>query len=177
MRKASAYPGGETKTTRTQQAIHAIKHRIIFYSPLIKIYNTIQMKKTIFVLLILLFTSRVFAPSQEYAIIVAPPPIDPYKKLIYAVGMVEGKCDTLAYNAIEQATGYFQIRPIRLKDYNKRTGSNYTLKDMFDYEVAEKIFLYYAVQIGPYDFEKIARNWNGRGHKTTTYWSRIKQYI
>jgi hypothetical protein len=33
--------------------------------------------------------------------------------------MVETKGDTLAYNPYEEATGIFQIRPIRLKDYNK----------------------------------------------------------
>lgn len=91
--------------------------------------------------------------------------------------MVEGKCDTLAYNPIEEAVGYFQIRPIRLEDYNKRTESNYTMKDMFNYEISEKIFLYYAGKIGPYNFEQIARNWNGSGHRTINYWNRIKQYL
>ena len=85
--------------------------------------------------------------------------------------------DTTAYNEREMATGYFQIRPIRLKDYNIRTGNKYTMNDMFDYKISEKVFLYFATQIGPYDFEKIARNWNGSGAKTFEYWERIKEYL
>jgi hypothetical protein len=75
------------------------------------------------------------------------------------------------------AAGYFQIRPIRLIDYNKRTGSYYTRKDLFNYKVSEKIFLYYASQIGPYDLEQIARKWNGSGRNTIYYWSRVKKYL
>jgi hypothetical protein len=137
-----------------------------------------NLKKIVFVSLLLLsFSFRVSAPSRESLIIFHPRPIEPYNRLIYAVGMVETMCDTLAYNPIEKAAGYFQIRPIRLEDYNNRTGSTYSMKDMFNYEIAEKIFLYYAVQIGPYNFEQIARNWNGRGARTFQYWGRIKKYL
>jgi len=120
---------------------------------------------------------KVFAPSSGSIFIVDRPPIEPFKPLIYAVGMVETNFDTLAYNPIEEAAGYFQIRPIRIKDYNNRTGSNYTTKDMFDYKTSEKIFLYYASQIGPYNFERIAKNWNGSGPRTIYYWKRVKKYL
>lgn len=135
------------------------------------------MKKIIFAIFLFLFASRVFAPNQETFIIFYSPPIEPYTKLIYAIGMVEGKCDTLAYNTTEKAAGFFQIRPVRLEDYNKRTGSNYKMTDLFNYEISEKIFLYYAMKIGPYDFEQIARRWNGSGHKTVNYWKQIKLYL
>jgi hypothetical protein len=104
-------------------------------------------------------------------------PIEPYKQIAFAVGMVETKGDTLAYNPIEKAAGIFQIRPIRLIDYNKRTGSSYSRNDLFNYEISEKIFLYFADQVGPYNLEHIARRWNGSGHLTTNYWSRIKQFL
>jgi hypothetical protein len=137
-----------------------------------------NLRKIVFVtLLLLLFAFRVSAPSRESLIIFNSRPIEPYKRLIHAIGMVETRSDTLAYNPIEKAVGYFQIRPIRLEDYNKRTGSNYTMKDMFNYEISEKIFLYYAGKTGPYDFEQIARNWNGSGHMTINYWNRIRQYL
>jgi hypothetical protein len=128
---------------------------------------------------LLLFSStfRIFAPASESLVIIKSAPVEPYKKLIHAIGMVETMCDTLAYNPIEEAVGYFQIRPIRLRDYNKRTGNSYKMKDLFNYEISEKIFLYYAVQIGPYDFERIARKWNGSGPRTIHYWNRIKKYI
>jgi hypothetical protein len=136
-----------------------------------------MMKKVLFVLVLLLLFSRTFAPTHTGVVIYSFPPVEPFKKLIYAVGMVEGMCDTSAFNIIEEAAGYFQIRPVRVEDYNIRTRSNYTLDDMFDYEIAEKVFLYYAGKLGPYKFEEIARKWNGSGHKTEDYWRRIKMYL
>ena len=135
-------------------------------------------KKIVFAALLLFsFTFRVAAPDRESLVIIYSSPVEPYKQLIHAIGMVETKCDTLAYNPVEQAVGYFQIRPIRLEDYNKRTGSKYKMRDLFNYEISEKIFLYYAEQIGPYDFEKISRKWNGSGPRTIHYWKKIKKYI
>jgi len=91
--------------------------------------------------------------------------------------MVETKLDTLAYNPEEEAVGYFQIRPIRVQDYNERTGKSYKPADMYDYQTSEKVFLYYASEIGPYNFEKIAKNWNGSGKKTIQYWKKVKNYL
>lgn len=137
-----------------------------------------NLRKIAFVTLLLLsYTFRVSAPNRESLIIIDSHPIEPYKRLIRVIGIVETGNDTLAFNPIEKAAGYFQIRPIRLEDYNKRTGSNYKMKDLFNYDISEKIFLYYADKIGPYDFEKIARKWNGSGHLTIAYWKRIKQYL
>jgi hypothetical protein len=123
------------------------------------------------------FASVVFAPSNEYLVIIGSQPVEPFRKLIHAIGMVETSLDTLAYNPEEEATGYFQIRPVRVNDYNTRTGSTYSLKDMYNYKTAEKVFLYYASTIGPFDFEKIARNWNGSGPLTALYWDKVKAYL
>ena len=120
---------------------------------------------------------RASSPVVNAFFIYAPPPVEPYKQLIFAIGFVETMNNNLAYNPIEQATGIFQIRPIRLEDYNIRTGKNYKMKDLYDYEISEKIFLYFADQIGPYDLEQIARKWNGSGNMTTFYWNRIKEYL
>ncbi|MBA4322580.1 MAG: hypothetical protein C0408_07155, partial [Odoribacter sp.] len=133
--------------------------------------------KYILIISLLIFAPRAFAPNIASVAIFYSPPVNSYHRLIYAIGMAETRCDTLAFNDIEKATGYFQIRPIRLEDYNRRTGSNYKLKDMFNYKTAEKVFLYYAEQTGPYNFEKIARNWNGSGHRTLHYWNRVKLYL
>ena len=97
--------------------------------------------------------------------------------LVFAVEMVETKGDTLAYNPLEEAVGILQIRPIRLIDYNKRTGSSLTREDLFNYEISEQIFLYFADQIGPYNLELIARKWNGSGHLTSNYWERVRLYL
>lgn len=135
------------------------------------------LKKIVLVSVLLSVTFKALAPSRDSIIILASEPVNPFKRLIYAIGMVETRCDTLSYNPVEEAVGYFQIRPVRLEDYNQRTGSHYKKKDLYNYAVSEKIFLYYAHQIGPYNFEKISRRWNGSGPKTYLYWNRVKKYL
>jgi hypothetical protein len=135
-------------------------------------------KKILFITLLLSSVPyRASSPDINLFIVFAPAPVEPYKQLIYAIGFVETMNNTRAYNPLEEATGIFQIRPIRLKDYNIRTGSNYKMKDLYDYEISEQIFLYFADLVGPYDLEQIARRWNGSGHMTTYYWNRIKEYL
>jgi hypothetical protein len=135
------------------------------------------LRKLVLVSVFLPVTFVAMAPSRESLVIFQSSPIEPYRRLINAIGIVETKCDTLSYNPVEQATGFFQIRPVRLEDYNKRTGSRYRMKDLYSYKISEKIFLYYARQVGPYDPEKIARRWNGSGHKTYYYWNRVRKYL
>jgi hypothetical protein len=127
--------------------------------------------------ILLIFSLKLSAPSLNSIIIPRYLPCEPYKQLLYAVASVETARDTLAYNPIEGATGIFQIRSVRLFDYNKRTGNSYSRKDLFNYQTSEKIFLYYADQIGPYNLEKIARRWNGSGKLTDNYWRRIVAFL
>jgi hypothetical protein len=142
---------------------------------------TSYLKKIVFIKFLLMIALEAFAPSGLSLVIINISPDEPFKPLIHAIGMVETKHDTVAYNPVEEAVGYFQIRPIRVEDYNMRTGSNYLMKDMFDYKVSEKVFLYYASQLGPYegpyDFERIARNWNGSGKSTIQYWKQVKKFL
>ena len=135
------------------------------------------LKKIVTITFMLAMASEVFAPSSKSLLIARPSPNIPYLNLIHAIGMVETQYDTLAYNPLEDAVGYFQIRPIRLMDYNIRTGSSYSMNDLFNYKVSEKIFLYYASWIGPYDFERIAKTWNGSGQSTIQYWAQVKKYL
>lgn len=135
------------------------------------------MKRMVVIICFFLISLNILAPASRAMFIEASEGMNPFGKIINAIGMVETKHDTLAYNPAEGATGYFQIRPIRLKDYNVRTGSKYAMKDMYNYYIAEKIFLYYASQIGPYNNEKIARNWNGSGYKTRQYWRKVQKYL
>jgi len=134
-------------------------------------------KKIFFLTILLTITYEGFAPSSGSLVIFVSQPTEPFRKLISAIGMVETKFDTLAYNSEERAVGYFQIRPIRVQDYNERTGSNYKPADMYSYATSEKVFLYYASEIGPYNFERIAKNWNGSGKKTIQYWKKVKNYL
>lgn len=136
-----------------------------------------MMKKMVVIICFTLFSLNLFAPVSGGLVIDKAEPVNPFKKLIYAIGTVETMHDTLAYNPEEKAVGYFQIRPIRLRDYNERTGSSYKMKDLYDYEVSEKIFLFYASQIGPYNPEKIAKSWNGSGRKNRIYWSKVRKLL
>jgi hypothetical protein len=133
--------------------------------------------KSIIAVFFLFLTSRVMAPSITIGCIQASEPVNPYDKLIRAVVQVESLGDTLAFNVKEEAFGAFQIRPIRIQDYNQRTGSNYKLQNCSNYELSKKIFLYYAHRSGLHDYEKIARNWNGSGKTTLDYWEKIKKYL
>jgi hypothetical protein len=135
------------------------------------------LKKIVSITFLLTLAFRVFAPASESVIVVKPLPLEPYKSLIHAIGMVETQSDTLAYNPLEGAVGYFQIRPIRLIDYNSKTGSMYSRNDLFNYKISEKIFLYYAMEIGPYNFERIAKTWNGSGKSTILYWEQVKRFL
>ena len=145
--------------------------------PCRKFSINLKFRKLLFLTLFILFTGKVVAPEYRSILIADNPPVKPFNGLIYAVGMVESMGDTLAYNKVENAIGFFQIRQVRLNDYYKRTGKKYKLKDMFNYELSEEVFLYYASEIGPYNFEKIAKNWNGSGPKTIGYWKRVKKHL
>jgi hypothetical protein len=135
------------------------------------------LKKIIAITFLTVFALRVFAPVRSTLIIDNPPAVEPFRNLIYAVGMVETQLDTLAVNPLEEAVGFFQIRPIRLMDYNIRTGSSYKTNDLFNYKISEKIFLYYASEIGPYNLERISKAWNGSGESTKLYWARVQKYL
>jgi hypothetical protein len=137
----------------------------------------VNLKKIVSITFLSAFAFKAFAPSSESLVIIGTPPVNPFNQLIHAIGMVETQFDTLAFNPVEKAVGYFQIRPIRLEDYNERTGNHYSSKDLFNYKTSEKIFLYYASQIGPYNFERIARSWNGSGKSTIQYWKQVKKYL
>src|ERR1035437_4584365 len=100
-------------------------------------------KKIVSITFLLALGFKVFAPTSGSLIVVRSLPVEPYKTLIHAIGMVETQLDTLAYNPLEEAAGYFQIRPIRLMDYNIRTGSSFSMNDLFNYKISERIFLYY----------------------------------
>jgi hypothetical protein len=117
------------------------------------------------------------APDVKVAFIFVSESIDSYNRLIKAVVQVESSGDPLAYNLDEEAVGAFQIRPIRILDYNQRTDNNYKMENCYSFEISKEIFLYYAKQIGYPDYETIARNWNGSGETTLNYWEKVKLYL
>lgn len=133
--------------------------------------------KSLLVASLLLLSLQATAPDAKVVFILVAKPVDLYEKLVNAVIKVESSGDTLAYNPIEEAMGPFQIRPIRLRDYNNRTGSNYTLQDCRNLGISKEIFLYYANKIGYPHYELIARNWNGSGKTTLDYWKKVRSHL
>lgn len=133
--------------------------------------------RNLFFILFLLVSTRATAPDIKVAFIKAGEPDNGFEKLIKAVLQVECGGNLMAYNPEEEATGPLQIRPIRLYDYNRRTGNNHRLEECYDLEVSKKIFLYYAKNTGYPNFEKIAKAWNGSGRMTIEYWKKVKRYL
>jgi hypothetical protein len=102
--------------------------------------------------------------------------IERYEKFVTALTWVESRERTWEIGG-DMACGKFQITPILLEDYNRRTGQRYELADLFNDSIARAIFDYYS--IGK-DFEVAARCWNGgpRGMKkqsTVCYWQKVNQ--
>ena len=136
-----------------------------------------RLRIVVFIASFLLGGLRVFAPGSNQFIISGSPGINPFSVLMYATAMVETMGNPLAYNKLENAVGIFQIRQVRIDEYNRRTGSNIALSEMYDTQLSEKVFLYFASHYGPYKLEKIAKSWNGSGPMTELYWKRIKEYL
>jgi hypothetical protein len=130
--------------------------------------------KGVLIVFFSLLAFRATTPDLKVAYIYSSEPIYAYDRLIKAVVQVESSGDTLAYNLTEEATGAFQIRPIRILDYYQRTGNNFKIGDCYNFEISKEIFLYYARQAGYPDYETIARNWNGSGETTLDYWEKVK---
>jgi len=137
----------------------------------------INLKQLSLIVIFLLSGLQAGAPVNNNLTIINEPGIRPYLKLMYATAMVETMGNTMAYNEFENAVGIFQIRQVRIDDYNRRTGSTYTLAEMFDPALSEKVFLYFASLYRPNELERIAKAWNGSGPMTELYWKRIKEYL
>ena len=118
--------------------------------------------------------NMLLAPKSEALLVFISPEINYYAPLIKAITWVETKDGLFLYNPEEQATGYFQIRPIRLQDYNSRTGKMYTMNDLYDYNISKEIFLYYTQGRS---YERVAKSWNGSGPKTIDYWEKVKAVL
>ena len=144
--------------------------------------NKIQVIKHRSVRLALIFfflipALKATAPEAKVAFVFVSQPVDSFDRLIKAIVNVESSGDNMAFNMKEQAVGAFQIRPIRIVDFNHRTGKDYKIETCFNYEVSKEIFLYYAKLIGYPDFETIARRWNGSGKTTLDYWEKVQKQL
>jgi hypothetical protein len=132
------------------------------------------MKRILLTITFLLIALVMYAPEYKSLYIIEGNVINYYDRIIKAVVAVESSGGKILYNKAENAVGAFQIRPIRLRDYNERTGSKYQMKDLYRYEISKKIFLYYAKKDGT-SYESIAKNWNKS--RTNKYWNQVKKKL
>jgi hypothetical protein len=151
--------------------------------PLIRLLNKIRLpvytglRRLIFTVTFLLVSFRVVAPENHNLVVSESAAIKPFSALIYATAMIESMGNPLFYNEIENAVGIFQIRQVRVDDYNRRTGSKYALAEMYDVKKSEKVFLYFASLYKPHELERISKAWNGSGPMTELYWKKIKVFL
>jgi len=136
------------------------------------------------VLILLIITLEATAPDSTVESSFLTEPVKTFdikvfafESLMNAIVMVESSGDTLAFNPEEEAYGAFQIRPIRVSDYNKRTGKSYKAIDCYSYKISKEIFLYYAEHMGYPDYESIAKRWNGSGPMTVIYWGKVQEIL
>lgn len=129
--------------------------------------------KTILIILFLLIATKAFCPDLRRAAIICPESINPYEAIIKAVVTVESKGDTFAYNPVEGAVGAFQVRQIKLDEYNRLTGEMLKLSDCYKYETSKRIFLYFASQIDYRDVKSICIKWNGKSTHNK-YYKKVK---
>jgi len=130
--------------------------------------------------ILILFTLQLKAPLDNRVVIIKDEPVRPYEAVWNATCKVESNFNPFAVGDTTLQSwsyGIVQIRKIRLDDYFMRTGIRYTTKDMFDPAKAKEVFIYFADRIGPYDIERISRNWNGAWRLTASYWKRVSKHL
>lgn len=104
------------------------------------------------------------------------------ERLLLAIRITESGLNDFAVGSALDV-GPLQITPIRLADYNQKTGKNYSHSDCFNWEVSREIFLYYAHQIGisQDNWEEISRRWNRayewEDEKGAAYWRKVTKHL
>ena len=133
-----------------------------------------MVKKMKLITIFWLMFGMLLAPEIKVIYIEKGTVIDPYQRIMKAIGMVESSQNALAYNPDEGAYGYFQIKRIRLIDYNKRFSDSLTIEDMFDYQKAAKVFKSYAKRIGWRNSDEVILSWNCH---SKAYLNKVKKYL
>jgi hypothetical protein len=136
--------------------------------------------RLIFVIFLLLISSRLFAPAHNSLVIPVPGEINRWMDLWRATCLVESENNPDKINIIEGAYGIVQIRQCKLDDYNKATSGSYILPADINMSVSKEIFLHHC-SVCKTD-EEAARTWNGgpRGMgkpQTKMYWEKIRMIM
>lgn len=117
---------------------------------------------------------KLFAPGNMSAAIFGQEGINYYEPLMRAITKVESMDGRFVWNQQEKAVGWFQIRQVRVDHYNQLTKLTYKLTDFYDYTLSRDMFLYFA---RGKSYERAAKDWNGSGPMTETYWKKVRRYL
>lgn len=131
---------------------------------------------TTLIFILCLFSGVLKAPEYKTVPVLVSEAVNPYIPIVNAVSMVESSGGIHLLNEKENAVGYFGIRPIRLRDYNQRTGKSITHQQCYDYETGKMIFMYYASQYDYRDIKGICVGWNGVS-KRNLYYLKVKKTL
>jgi hypothetical protein len=124
--------------------------------------------------LLLTVFSTLYAPGWLQMAVISHNPISYYEPLLRAVSKVESMDGLYVYNEKENAVGWLQIRQVRVDHYNRLTGKNYELNDFYDLDLSRQMFLFFAKGKS---YEEAAKQWNGSGPMTETYWNKIQKNL
>ena len=136
-------------------------------------------------LILTLTTTLLFAPAEKTLYIPRPESINPYETIWKVACKIESSNNPLAYHMEENgfpSIGIVQIQESRLIDFNRRFRQSFTLMDMYVPEKAKIVFMAYASDFSPNDYESIFRCWNGGGNgmsknSTIDYWKKAKSKL
>lgn len=132
-----------------------------------------------------MFLTVLSAPPNRSIVVFEAEEVNPYEAIWNAVCQVESSGNQFAIgdkHLKHHSYGISQIRQSRLDDFYRQTGIRYYEFDMFDTVKSKSVFIWYASQIGPYNNERIAREWNsgpsGMKRKSTLkYWNKIEKFL
>ena len=67
-----------------------------------------------------------------------------WPRLLNALAIQESSGGKRMWNKKELASGWYQMRPLALRDANEYLGTNYRLKDLYDRRIANRTFMSYC---------------------------------
>jgi hypothetical protein len=137
------------------------------------------MRKMITIILTLMFSLKLIAPTSNYLVILRSEVSNPYQRLLSAIIQIESGGNPSAINPKEHAFGLLQIRPVMLKEVNRilreqKIIKSFTLTDALD--SMKSIEMYWIIQNyynASGDFKTACIVWNGKS-KHNRYYGKVK---
>lgn len=130
--------------------------------------------KTILILFLFLLSTHSKTPDAPVLYIQESEGINPYTKIWNVVCYVESKNNPFAVNSNDPNGGSFgiaQIGRLKIAEFNKANGTNYTPMDCFNVDLSKRVFIWHCMNY--HNIEAAVKAWNGSGKATLEYWQKI----